>query len=76
MRHAKNFSGTEKKVIHICELEIGRNLIDEEEVRSVKGLINFQEGRDEISYCQGGNEMRSVENIIDCQEGRGEILDR
>jgi hypothetical protein len=66
LRHAENLSWIEEKVIHICEPEIGRNLNDEEEVRSVKGLINCQEGRDEFSYCQGGNEMRSVEDLIDC----------
>jgi hypothetical protein len=31
--------------------------------------MNFQEGSDEISNFQVGNEMRSVD-LIDCQEGR------
>jgi hypothetical protein len=50
-----------------------RNLSDEEEVRSVKGLINCQEGRDEFSNFQVGNEMRSIEDLIDCQEGSSGI---
>jgi hypothetical protein len=48
LRHAKNLSDIEEKVIHICEPDIGRNLNDEEG-RSIKGLINYQEGRDEFS---------------------------
>jgi hypothetical protein len=60
LRHVENLSDIEEKVIHICEPEIGRNLSDEEEVRSVKGLINCQEGRDEFSNFQVGNEMRSM----------------
>jgi hypothetical protein len=55
-------------VVHICEPEIGRNLSDEEEVRSDEDLINCQERRDGFSYCQVGNEMRSLEDLIDCQE--------
>jgi hypothetical protein len=68
LRHAKNLSDTEEELVHICEPEIGRNLSDEEEVRSVKDLINCQEGRDGFSYCQVGNDMRSSEDLIDCQE--------
>jgi hypothetical protein len=56
-------------VVHICEPEIGRNLSDEEEVRSVKDLINCQEGRSELSSCQVGNGRRSVDDLIDFQEG-------
>jgi hypothetical protein len=52
LRHVENLSDIEEKVIHICEPEIGRNLSDEEEVRSVKGLINCQEGRDEFSISR------------------------
>jgi hypothetical protein len=40
LREVENLSEIEEKVIHICEPEIGRSLSDEEEVRSVKGLIN------------------------------------
>jgi hypothetical protein len=39
LRHAENLSDTEEKVIHICEPDIGRNLSDDEEKRSVKDLI-------------------------------------
>jgi hypothetical protein len=28
--------------------------------------MNFQEGRDENSYCQVGNEMGSTDDLIDC----------
>jgi hypothetical protein len=31
--------------------------------------MNCQEGRDEFSNFQVGNEMRSIEDLIDCQEG-------
>jgi hypothetical protein len=65
LREVENLSDIEEKVIHMYELEIGRNLSDEEEVRSVKGLIKCQKGRDEFSYCQGGNEMRTIEDLID-----------
>jgi hypothetical protein len=54
-------------MVCICEPEVGETLSDEEE-RSVSGLINCQEGRDEFSNCQVGNEMRSLEDLIDCQE--------
>jgi hypothetical protein len=68
LRHAENLSDTEQEMVYICEPEVGRTLSDEEG-RSVKGLINFQEGRDEFSNFQVGNEMRSID-LIDCQEGR------
>jgi hypothetical protein len=48
LRHVENLSDIEEKVSHIYEREIGRNPSDEEEVRSIKGLINCQEGRDEF----------------------------
>jgi hypothetical protein len=50
---------------------VGRNLNDEEG-RSVKDLINCQEGRSELSSCQVGNGRRSVDDLIDCQEGSEE----
>jgi hypothetical protein len=46
-------SVTQRKVVHICEPEVGKSLSDEEEKRSVD-LMNCQEGRDEISDCPGG----------------------
>jgi hypothetical protein len=36
--------------------------------------MNCQEGSDEISDCQVGNEMGSFEDLIDCQEGKNENL--
>jgi hypothetical protein len=71
LRHVENLSATEEEVVYICEPEVGRNINDEEE-RSDEYLIDFQEGRDEISYCQVGNKKRSTEDLVDCQEGRSE----
>jgi hypothetical protein len=65
LRYVESLSDTE--LVCICEPEVGETLSDEEE-RSVSGLINCQEGRDEFSNCQVGNEMRSLEDLIDCQE--------
>jgi hypothetical protein len=61
-------------VVYICEPEVGENLSDEEEVRSVD-LINCQEGRDEFSNFQVGNEMRSMEDLMNFQEGSDENSD-
>jgi hypothetical protein len=47
LRHVENLRDTEE-VVHICEPKVGKTLSDEEG-RSVKGLINCQEGRDEFS---------------------------
>jgi regulator of replication initiation timing len=49
-RRVENLSDIEEDMIHICELEFGRHLSDEEEVRSDKDLINCQESRDGFSY--------------------------
>jgi hypothetical protein len=40
MRHDENLSLIEEKLVSICELEVGRNLNDEEE-RSVEDIIDF-----------------------------------
>jgi hypothetical protein len=48
LRHAENLSETEEKVIDICEPETRKNLSDEDEMRTTRGLMNFQEGRDEF----------------------------
>jgi hypothetical protein len=69
LRYAKNLSDTE--LIFICEPEVGGTLTDEEE-GSISDLINFQDGRDEISTCQVGNGMRSLEDIIDYQDDNNE----
>jgi hypothetical protein len=68
LRYAENLSNTEEELICICEPEVGETLSNEEG-RSVLGLINCQEGRDEFSNCQVGNDMRSSEDLLDCQEG-------
>jgi hypothetical protein len=72
LRHAENLSDIEEKVIHICEPKIGRNLGDEEGMRSARDLMNCQEDSDGNLNCQVGNEMRSVD-LIGNQEGRREI---
>jgi hypothetical protein len=74
LRHVENRSDIEEEMVYICEPEVGKTLIDEEE-RSVKGLINWQVGRDGLSSCQVGNGKRSVEDIIYFQRGSTEILD-
>jgi len=43
----ENLRDTEE-MAHICEPETGRNLSDEEEVRLIKNLINYQGGRSEL----------------------------
>jgi hypothetical protein len=68
LRHAKNLSDIEENMIHIYELEVGRHLSDEEEVRLDKDIINHHKSIDGFSYFQVGNEMISLEDIIDCQE--------
>jgi hypothetical protein len=72
LMYVKNLIDTKEEVVYVCELEIGRHLSDEEEVRSDKDLINCQESRDGFSYCQVGNEMISLEDLIDCQEDSSE----
>ena len=61
LRYAKSLSDTE--LVCICEPEVGETLSDEEE-RSISDLMNDQEGRDDFSNCQVGNEMRSLEDLI------------
>jgi hypothetical protein len=57
----------EEEMVHACEPETGRNLRDvEDELRSLDDLKDCQEGRDESSNCQVGNEMQSLEDLIDC----------
>ena len=71
MREVKNLSDTKERVVYICEPEVGENLNDEER-RSSRDLVDCQEGSNEISSCQIGNEKRSVD-LIDFQEGISEI---
>jgi hypothetical protein len=77
LRHAESLR-YEEKMVHVCEPEVGRNLSDEDELRSLEDLRDCQEGRTEISNCQEGrteisnsqegNKMRSLQDLINCQE--------
>ena len=58
-----------EEMVHACEPEAGRNLSDDEEERSSRGLIDCQVGRDGISNFQLGNRKRSSEGLVYCQEG-------
>jgi hypothetical protein len=69
LRYAENLSDTEEELVCICEPEIGETL-DDEEGRSVSDLINYQEGRSELSNFQVGNGRRSVDDLIDCPGGQ------
>ena len=69
LRYVENLGDIE--LVCICEPEVGETLSDEEG-RSVKGFTDCQEGRDEFSNFQVGNEMTLVD-LINCEEGRGEI---
>jgi hypothetical protein len=62
LRYVEILSDTE--LVCIYEPEVGKTLSDEEE-RSISDLINYQEGMDEFSNCQVGNEMGSLEDLID-----------
>jgi hypothetical protein len=64
--------GDVEEVVHAYEPEIGRNLSDEKEVRSMRDLIGCKVGRSKLLAFQVGNEMRSVD-LINKQEGRGGI---
>jgi hypothetical protein len=75
LRHTKNLSETEEELIHICELETGRNLGDEEEKRSNEYLLNYQVGRNGLSSCQVGNGKRPGRGIVYCQRSNDEISD-
>jgi hypothetical protein len=68
-------STDEEEMVHVCEPEAGRNLSDEDELRSLEDLRDFQEGRTKISNFQVGNEMRSLRDLIDCQEDSRGISD-
>jgi len=59
-------------MVCICEPETGENLGNEEK-RSSKYLVDYQEGNHEFSIFQVSNEMRSVEDLMNFQEGRIEI---
>jgi hypothetical protein len=72
LRHVESPRDDEEEMVQVCELEVGRNLINiEDELRSAEDLndyhvcIDFQEGRTKNSNYQVGNEMGS-EDLIDC----------
>jgi len=67
LRELEDLSEREEELIHTCELEIGRHLSDEEEVRSDEDLINCQVGRNGLSSCQVGNGKRSSGGLMCCQ---------
>jgi hypothetical protein len=48
---SENLSDTKEELIHIYELDTGRNLNEEEERRSDEDLINCQVGGNGISSC-------------------------
>jgi hypothetical protein len=43
-----------------------------DEMRSLRDLIHYQEGKTKNSDCQVGNEM-GFEDLIECQDGRREL---
>jgi hypothetical protein len=46
LRHAKSLRDDEEEMVHVCELEAGRNLSDaEDELRSLEDLRDCQDGR-------------------------------
>jgi hypothetical protein len=59
LRHAESLRD-EEEMVQVCELEVGRNLSDEDELRSLEDLRDCQEGKTKIPNCQEGNEMRSL----------------
>jgi hypothetical protein len=79
LRYVKILRG-EEEMVHIREPEIGRNLSDDEEKRSKKGLIScqvengersmdlidYQESRSRLSSCQvgKGSDMTLVEGLM------------
>jgi hypothetical protein len=73
LRHAESLRDDEEEMVQVCEPEVGRNLSDEDELRSLEDLIDCQEGRTKTSNSQVGNEMRSLRDLIDCQEDNREI---
>jgi hypothetical protein len=48
---------SEEEMVHICELETGKTLSDDEHKRSEKGLRNFQVSSEELAGCLEGNDM-------------------
>jgi hypothetical protein len=50
LRHVEHI-GDEQEVVHMCELEAGRNLNDDEEKRSLEDLRDCQARNEEFSIC-------------------------
>jgi hypothetical protein len=77
LRYVENLKATkEEEMVHICEPEIGDILGEENDQRSLRDLIDCQEGSGRFPNCQmgKGTEMRSAEDLMDCQEDSEEIL--
>jgi hypothetical protein len=79
LRYDENLKATkEEEMVHICELELGEILGEENELGSSDDLIDCQERSGEFPYFHMGKEteMRSTNDLKDFQEGREEeILD-
>jgi hypothetical protein len=73
LRDAENLNDTEE-IAYICGPEIGRNISDEEETRSIEDIIDCKESISEILGCQVGNGMILVD-LVDFHVGRKEIPD-
>jgi hypothetical protein len=69
LRYAENLRATEEEMIYHCEPKTGRGLDDEkDELGSDEDLKDCQEGREEITVFQVGNELRSAKDLTNCQE--------
>jgi hypothetical protein len=52
LRHAESLRDDEEEMVQVCEPEAGRNLSDEDELRSLEDLIDCQEGRTKIPIAR------------------------
>jgi hypothetical protein len=66
LRHVEDLKELEEKMVHVCELEAGRNLSDiEDELRSLEDIKDYQEGKIESLDYQVDSEMGSLRDLID-----------
>jgi hypothetical protein len=74
LRYAENLRPIEKEeeMVYIYEPEIGDILGGENDQRSLRDLIDCQEGSGRFPYFQmgKGTEMRPADDLKDCQKGR------
>jgi hypothetical protein len=68
LRYAKNLNGPEEEMIQVCVPETGKFLGEKNELGSAEDLKNYQEDREEILFCQGGNDLRSLRDLRDYHE--------